>query len=251
MRLISRISKKLPKPIKKPLRWLYYKCTSEMDKKIIRDLAEYSNLNQREVIWLLRSAERLNSNLWHILDPKTEKEIEEFYNICPFYIFELAFWHMKQYQRKFRSKIIKLAKGEILDFGGGIGDLCLEISKKKFNVDYADVCGRTFEFAKWRFQKISCRIGMIDLNKDKFLKEYDTIFCIDVVEHISNQKELLKNLATHLKNNGKLIITNLNAPILARHPMHFEMEFNAEKYLNSLGLFKANESWLWLKPQKV
>lgn len=247
MRLISKISKNLPKPIKKSLRWIYYKWTSKIDKEIINDLTEYFNLNQREVGWLLKSGSRLNTDFWYILNPKTEKEIEEFYKIIPFYVFELVFWHGKRTQHILRSEIIKLTKGKVLDYGGGIGDLSIDLSKKGFIVDYADVYGNTFEFAKWLFQKKDYNIKMIDLNKEKLSKKYNTIICIDVIEHIVNAKTVLKNLVAHLENNGSLIITNLNAPVLEEHPMHIKMEFNAEGYLNSLGLHKIKKSWLWIK----
>jgi 2-polyprenyl-3-methyl-5-hydroxy-6-metoxy-1,4-benzoquinol methylase len=256
MKTILKIGKKLPKPIKKPLSWIYNKWNNKwnlkIDKDMVRDLAEYFNLDQKEILWLLQPGERLNADFWHILNPKTEKEIEEFYSINPFYIFELLFWHMKGYQRRFRSEIIKLAEGEILDFGGGIGDLSIELAKKGGNCDYADIYGKTFEFAKWLFQKKGCDIKMIDLSKDKLLKEYDTILCIDVIEHVTNPKIVLKDLANHLKINGRLIITNLNVlEVSEAHPMHFKIDFDAEKYLNLLGLFKTKEPWLWIKSQRI
>lgn len=214
---------------------------------MIKDLREYFNLDRKEVIWLMKSGTRLNAVYWHILNPKTNKEIQNFYQTNPFSVFSLAFWHSKTSQRLFRSKVISLAQGEILDYGAGIGDLCLKLAKKGFNIDYADVCGKTFEFAKWLFQKKGCDIKMIDLTKNKLSKKYDTIICIDVIEHLINPRIVLKDFAAHLRNKGKLIITNLNSPVLKEHPMHIEMKFKAEEYLNSLGIVKLKEPWLWQK----
>jgi hypothetical protein len=64
---------------------------------MVNNLAKYSNLNEEEVIWLLGLAEKLNGDLWYISSPKIEKEIEQFYSTCPFYVFELAFWHMQRH----------------------------------------------------------------------------------------------------------------------------------------------------------
>lgn len=247
MAIILKIGRKLPKSIKKLLSWAYNKWNFKVDRDMVNNLAEYSNLDQKEVIWLLRSAERLNNNLWHISNPETEEEIKKFYSTCPFYVFELALWHMKRYQKQFRADAIGLARGKILDFGGGIGDLSIEFTKKGFNCDYADLYGVIFEFARWLFKKKGCEIEMINLDKDSLRKKYDTIFCIDVIEHTRKQKQILENLAIHLNKEGKLIITNLNAPVLTRHPMHFPMKFDGEKYLNSLGLFKSDKPWLWIK----
>ncbi len=247
MKIILKIGKKLPKFIKKPLSFIYDKWNFKVDKGMVNNLAEYSNLGEKEVIWLLMSAERLNGDLWHILNPKTKEEIEQFYSTCPFYVFELAFWHMKRYQKQFREDVINLAKGNILDFGGGIGDLSIELTKKGFSCDYADVYGVIFEFARWLFRKQGCEIEMINLSKDNLSKKYDTIFCIDMIEHVIEQKQVLENLVTHLNPKGRLIITNLNATVLARHPMHFPMKFDGEKYLGSLGLSKSERPWLWTK----
>ena len=128
-----------------------------------------------------------------------------------------------------------------------MGDLCVNLSRKGLECDYADVSGKTFDFAEWLFHKRNCQIRMINLDKEKISKKYNTIFCIDVIEHIVNPKEILRDLAGCLENNGKLIITNLNVSTSEKYPMHLEMKFDSEKYLNSLGLLKTNEPWLWVK----
>lgn len=247
MRKIGRI---FPKPIKNLLAVPYRRLGSiaRLDKILIKEIAEYFNLSEKETIWLFKSSERLGADLWHILNPKTKEEIENFYKTTPFYVFELAHWHMLEFQREFRSEIIKLATGEILDFGAGIGDLCLELARRKFNVDYADMPGITFNFAKWLFKKRGYNINMIDLNQEKIAKKYDTIYCIDVIEHVLNPRKILEDFGAHLKKNGRLIITNLKvSEILESHPMHMKIDLDNEKFLNQLGLAKTNEPWLWIK----
>jgi len=92
---------------------------------------------------------------------------------------------------------------------------------------------------------------MFDLGKGKIPKEkqYDTIICIDTIEHIPNPRDVLEDIAMHLKNNGRLIITALNCPgETENNPMHLKMGFDAEKLLNSFGVFKSEEKdWLWIK----
>lgn len=68
------------------------------------------------------------------------------------------------------------------------------------------------------------------------------------IEHTLHPEVLLRRLAEHLRNGGKLIITNLSCcgPTEQR-PMHFGIPFDAKKSLNSLGLSKANLDWLWMK----
>jgi ubiquinone/menaquinone biosynthesis C-methylase UbiE len=262
MNLVGKIGKLVPEPIKVPLTKLYGKWDSKyiLDKEMIEDLTEFYNmsfknseyrLSYEEAISLCKVAVRINADLWNILNPKTEEEIKYFYEIVPYYPFELAYWHMKVWQRRLRKEVVSLSFGEVLDYGGGIGDLCMELAKKGLSVTYGDVPGKNWEFAKWLFEKKELNINMIDLGKGKILKEkeYDTIICIDTIEHILNPKGVLEDIATHLKSNGRLVITALNCPGETENiPMHLRMEFDAKDLLNSLGVFKSKEKdWLWIK----
>lgn len=245
--IILNIKTKLPEPARKSLSWFYHKWSIKIDQEIVKNLAEYSNINEDEVIWLMNTAKRLDGDLWRISNPRTKEEIEKFYKENPFYIFGLAFWHMKRYQVEFRNEIIKYAKGDVLDFGGGIGDLCFKLKKMGLNCDYADLGGRIFNFAKWFFEKNGCKIKMIDLTHQEITKKYETIFCIDVIEHISEPEKELKKLSENLKEGGRMIITNLNIPKTDKHPMHFATKLGSKKYLNELGLYESEKEWLWIK----
>lgn len=245
--IVLNIKRKLPEPIKEPFRWFYYKLTMDIDRENIELLKEYYNLDQENVMRLLEISGRLNADFWYCLNPKTEEDIIKFYEQTPFYVFNLIFWHSTKYQKKMRLRFVELAKGNVLDYGGGAGGLCVKIAKKGLNVDYADIQGRTFNFAKWLFQKKNYDIGVINLSTDKLLKRYNTIFCIDVVEHVKNPERLLKSLVEHLEKNGILIVTALHPCKSKKLPMHFDTEIDMEKYLKSLGMEESDEPFLWVK----
>jgi len=78
---------------------------------------------------------------------------------------------------------------------------------------------------------------------------FDTIICIDTIEHVPNPEIVLEDIATHLKNNGRLVITALNClGETENNPMHLKMESDPEKLLNSFRVFKSKEKdWLWIK----
>lgn len=84
----------------------------------------------QEVIAVAKLQPRINAELWKILNPKTEEEEIYYYQVNRFYSFGLALWHMRRGQRKFRRKVVSKAKGKVLDYGAGIGDLCIELAKK-------------------------------------------------------------------------------------------------------------------------
>jgi SAM-dependent methyltransferase len=254
----------LPKQIKEWLKRLYNRYNSKviLDKKLIKDLVEYSNqnyawfhLNFDEVVWLGRLGNKLNENLWNILNPTTEEEIKNFYRVVPYYIFRLPYWHMERGQRKFRENVVEYSFGDVLDYGGGPGDLSIKLAEKGLNVTYADIQGINPDFARWLFERRGYKneIEVLDVEKDEkkiWMKEYDTIVCIDVIEHIPHPESILEKMAKHLRKDGRLIITQLKSqgPV-EDAPMHFEINFNeTEKLLDSLGVFKSEiYDWLWIK----
>jgi SAM-dependent methyltransferase len=215
-----------------------------LDKKLLKEIMEYFNLRKNEVFqtgYLLETPNRL---LWTAMNPKTDGEIRKFYEITPFYVFELAFWHMRSYEKKRRDKIVRVASGSVLDYGAGIGDLCAVLAEKGLDVTYADVYGQTFKFAEWMFRKRDLHVKTINLSRAELEVDYDTIICLDVVEHVLNPEIVLENLILHLKKNGKLILRFGSYDNL--HPMHLNVELDLEEFLRSKGLAKT-ERWLWLK----
>lgn len=241
------IKKKIPEFLKRPLRRIYHKWSIRVDDETIAFLEKYYNLSRKEIFRLLESSGQSSADFWFCSKPKTSEEIKDFYVSNPFYIFNLIFWHGTRYQIGLRNKLTELSRGRVLDYGGGVGDLCYKVHKSGLAIDYADLEGVTFDFAKSFFDEKGAKINMINLSKDKILEKYDTIFCIDVIEHVPDPKGLLEELVSFLNPNGQLMITALESNVSEQAPMHFEIKFNPENYLASLGMKKEGESFLWIK----
>lgn len=240
----------MPKKLQDILFSVYRKVNNKviLDRKLFCALKEYFELNNEEVKCFLKIGKTLYLQLWDIISPKTEQEKLEFYKKNPYNIFKLANWHMKFYQRRFRKKIIRESYGDVLDYGGGIGDLSIALAEKGLDVVYAEVPGRTMEFAKFLFKRRNKRIKVVEIVDDfqKNLRMFDTIICIDVIEHVNNPRSLLKMFSNYLKNSGKLIITNLDIKEREERPDHKKLDFDAEALLEKLG-FEKVKGWLWKK----
>lgn len=240
------IRRRIPEPIKRLFRWPYHLWSLRLDKEMINDLSEYLDMDRNDILWFLKSKGRPTNYFWHYLNPKTDEEVKGFYEKNPFYMFDLIYWHSTRYQKALRTRMINMAKGNILDYGGGVGFLSMEAAKKGLKVDFADVEGRMFEFAKWLFQKKDLNINIINLSREKISKKYDTIFFIDVLEHVKNPKEMLREVVGYLNDNGRLII--IVDHIASREiPLHFELGFHVEDYLKSLGMKATNDPILFIK----
>jgi len=253
------LKKHFPIFIKNHLIGLYEKWNSKImwDKKLIRDLMEYYNLSYDETKCMLKLGRRLFCDFWYELNSKNEEEILSFYKMpFPYNVFSLAYWHMSRGQIKFRKEIVKHSFGDVLDYGGGIGDLSVKMAKKDLNITYAEVSGKNMEFARNLFRKRGYEIKVIDVEKEQekiWERTYDTIICIDVIEHIPHPEGALEEMARHLKNNGRLIITALECSGPKDDaPMHLKIDFDAPKLLNSFGIFKSEMyDWLWIKQNLI
>lgn len=233
--------------IKRPLRWVYSRWNTRINNDVMEFLEKYYNLPRPKIRRLLRVGRSLSADLWICSNPKTEAEIKSFYEHNPFPIFSLIAWHHTPYQIKLRDEFTKLAKGRVLDYGGGVGELCVRVCKKGLPVTYADLQGPLFNFAHSFFRWHNMPITMINLSEEKIINQYDTIFCIDVIEHIINPQDIIEEMVSRLNPKGQLIITALEPDVSENVPMHFEITFDAKEYLHSLGMQKTDKPYLWIK----
>ena len=101
------------------------------------------------------------------------------------------------YEYKF-SKYIK-TRFNILDFGCGSGEL-LSLIECKFKIG---VEKNNLSLKKVRGKKINCVNKLENLN-DKI--EFDTIFALSVIDHLTDPIKLIKELKNKLKKGGQIII---------------------------------------------
>lgn len=105
-----------------------------------------------------------------------------------------------------RIKILKKykKKGNLLDFGCGIGWF-LEGAKNYYNVSGVEFSD---SIRQWLFKKLGIKTfkTLDDIKNEK----YDIITAFDVIEHVSNPLDLLKQLKKKLKKNGIILIYTPN-----------------------------------------
>ncbi len=97
------------------------------------------------------------------------------------------------------GQIKKYVKGDILEVGAGIGNFTpfLKTCGKVIAIDYDPVYKNT---------------NFGDIEKGKYFFKhppaggFDTIVCMNVLEHIKDDKRALTNMSNLLKNKGKLIL---------------------------------------------
>ena len=197
---------------------------------------------------------------YHLRNNK--KETEDYYKQSIMTAFDLAKWHDKnKVIQDVMMKCTLLARGRVLDFGGGIGTNCIimyDYCEKNYiplKIDYYDICEFCKGFAEWRFKKYNMTI--INNPEEFAIKNaiaicdkldhrnilYSTIYMIDVIGHIVDKKECLADLTNRLVTGGQLIMTN-DAVESEEHPMHIAFDFDFDEYMDSINMYLESRQHL-------
>lgn len=93
---------------------------------------------------------------------------------------------------------------KILDVGAGTGSVTRHFLSQGFNnIALGEIHPQGLEYAKtYGIKDLYC----MDLLDAPFQDEFDCIFAFDVLEHIDNDAEALKNMKSMLKNNTKSLL---------------------------------------------
>lgn len=111
------------------------------------------------------------------------------------------------------SKFKKYLKGMILEVGCGVGNFTSELLN--YGQVYAIDLKEIYLEKTRKLTRGKARVGFGDIEKGNFFfgkEKFDSIVCLNVLEHIKNDKAALKNLCELLNPNGHLII------IVPAHP---------------------------------
>ena len=94
-----------------------------------------------------------------------------------------------------------------MDFGGGTGDLCIELAQNGMDVTYCDIGEALFNFAQWRFQKRNLSVRMIRELSTAADGSLDGIVSFDAFEHVKDLPEVVGQLVRCLRKGGMLIFS--------------------------------------------
>lgn len=163
------------------------------------------------------------------------------------YIYELIGWAYRS--RADLDQIVSLCGGlggRILDFGGGIGELCIKLAEKGLDVTYLDVESLASKFAKWRFKNRKLSIPVIETRWEypSILGRYNVIVCFHVLEHLKEPQRFVKLFYDTLEPHGSLIAamgvvstdTLLHLPENLSLYVNFKDEMQKLRFENPQGL---------------
>jgi len=116
---------------------------------------------------------------------------------------------LKPYYEWTKSIIDKYLGSRILDAGSGVGNFIDLVQEREF-ILAVDLSSENIKILEERFASslnITVRQYDLDYDLEQIKKNrIDTIVCLDVLEHVENDVELLSNFRKVIEPNGRLII---------------------------------------------
>ncbi|WP_333599022.1 class I SAM-dependent methyltransferase [Flavobacterium sp.] len=106
--------------------------------------------------------------------------------------------------------IAPYCSGRILEIGSGIGNISQFFIAHKQEIVLSDLRDNYIEILKNKFPNEVVKIDLVDPDFDvkygPFLETFDTVFALNVVEHIKDDVQAIANCKKLLKKGGTLII---------------------------------------------
>jgi SAM-dependent methyltransferase len=170
----------------------------------------------------------------HVYDEKMEKLYKEGYGL----IFEtILFWARPERQDWIKKALERILlygklnnispdKISILMLGDGGGSDSLYLVNNGFNVKYFDIPGsKTYDFAIKRFEKhgvLGKQVQFISDYNQCLQSQYDIVLSFEVLEHLTDPIQAIKDINSMLKKGGLALITEAFGVVADYHPTHLQ-----------------------------
>jgi 2-polyprenyl-3-methyl-5-hydroxy-6-metoxy-1,4-benzoquinol methylase len=216
----------------------------------IRELNAFTGYSSEHILHLWAVSNQELAKNWkqaQISDNDHERLKEWYRQNSELYLFALAGYNLEYKRIRSNLNMLKYAHGSCLDYGAGNGEILLEVAKTE-RAAYYDVEGETMKFARERAKQRNLTIQFFrakaELATTAQLAGFDTIFSLDVLEHLPDLAGELNFLAS-LLNPGGLLVFDVPAGATKSHPMHLNHDLDVVAFMRAKG-FKDERS-LWRK----
>ncbi|MFX0092971.1 MAG: class I SAM-dependent methyltransferase [Candidatus Hodarchaeota archaeon] len=183
-------------------------------------------------------------SVWH--------ESDDFWETCELFMFDEQRWEQALVDVEQIISLLEIKPtAHILDLCCGPGRHSLEFSRRGFYVTGVDRTKKYLEEAKNRAKSENLNIDFIQEDMRKFCrpKSFDVVLNLytsfSYFEDPEEDKQVLKNVYSSLKNGGKFIIEMMGKEILAR--IFMERNWHEHNGVFMLEERKVANNWSWMK----
>lgn len=197
-------------------------------------------------LWAVSNQELAKNWQLAAIAPDDRDRLKEWYRQnSELYLFALSGYNLEYKRIRSNLNMLKRAHGSCLDYGAGNGELLLEVARTDRAV-YYDVEGETMRFAGERARQRNLPIEFFHTKEELAAagknRGFDTIFSLDVLEHLPDLPGELNFLAA-LLNPGGLLVFDVPAGATKSHPMHLNHDLDVVAYMRARGM--KDERTLW------
>jgi 2-polyprenyl-3-methyl-5-hydroxy-6-metoxy-1,4-benzoquinol methylase len=226
------------------------KRNAENAKASIQELNAFTGYPAERILhlWAISNQELAKNWQQAQIAENDQERLKEWYRKnSELYLFALSGYNLEYKRIRSNLHMLGYAKGSCLDYGAGNGEILLEAAKTG-RACYYDVEGETMRFARERARQRNLSIQFTstkaELSTAAQLDGFDTIFSLDVLEHLPDLPGELDFLAS-LLNPGGLLVFDVPAGATKSHPMHLNHDLDIVAFMRAKG-FKDERS-LWQK----
>lgn len=208
----------------------------------VRELAEYLQEDPMATSFNVGNSFYWAAEKWWKTKPNKPAEIIEYYRSTDALLHQLVF---ANYGIPHELDLIARVKDlfgkfdSVLDLGAGIGSFLL--SARCGPKTHADVGGKLFHYAAWRYQRAHEQVRMVELpsdylNRDPFEGEqFDGVICTEVIEHVPDPVALVAFLSKLVKPGGQLLATVSFEDADGMIPQHLNIgEWTNETFISTV-----------------
>jgi 2-polyprenyl-3-methyl-5-hydroxy-6-metoxy-1,4-benzoquinol methylase len=226
------------------------KRNAENVKASIHELNAFTGYPAERILnlWAISNQELAKNWQQAQLAENDQERLKEWYREnSELYLFALSGYNLEYKRIRSNLNMLKRVRGSCLDYGAGNGEILLEVAKTG-RACYYDVEGETMRFARERARQRNLAIeftsAKAELSAAAQLDGFDTIFSLDVLEHLPDLPGELDFLASLLNPEG-LLVFDVPAGATKSHPMHLNHDIDVVAFMRARG-FKDERS-LWQK----
>ena len=214
----------------------------------VRELNAFTGYPKDRILHLWAVSNQELAKNWQLaaIAPDDRDRLKEWYRQnSELYLFALSGYNLEYKRIRSNLNMLRRAHGSCLDYGAGNGELLLEVARRDRAV-YYDVEGETMRFARERARQRNLGIEFFHTKQDLAAagkkRGFDTIFSLDVLEHLPDLPGELNFLAG-LLNPGGLLVFDVPAGATKSHPMHLNHDLDVVAYMRARGM--KDERTLW------
>jgi len=225
----------------------------------LAELAEYTGSPIDAVEERCRRAVDEQREQWEERERTDEASLTEFYNGCEAYVYELLWWHALQQGDApiWNARLVDIARRfgarSFLDFGAGVGTNAILLAREGLDVTCADVSAVLERCARWRLERRDLTAAFIDLKRESLPPEtYDLISAVDVLEHVADPLQTLRELRAALRPGGVLVFDLIASKPDPERPFHLlRSKYPIRSTIRGLGFRRVEGFQKYLVYQRV